>query len=273
MEKALILLGGLGLVFGIFLTYFYMRFQTSENPLISKIYELLPKANCGGCGYPGCSSFAEALAEGKVSPEKCAMIGDSQYCEICKLLGVESKEKEKKVARVMCLGGKNARKKFEYETIKTCKAVEVFYDTNLECSYGCIGYGDCVNVCPVDAIKMGENGLPVIDQEMCIACGKCVEACPKNIIKLVPYDKKEYVACMSQDKGAAVVKSCKSGCIGCGKCVEVCPVDAIKLENNLASINYDKCINCGKCVEVCPRKIILVAHGKKEKVPVQNQQG
>jgi len=259
---AITVLAGLGILFGVFLTYFHIKFHVEENPLIPKIYELMPKANCGACGFAGCSGFVEALIEGKTSIEKCALLSPENREKICKILGIESEEKERKVARVLCAGGVNAKKRFSFDTIKSCSAVNALFETNLECSFGCIGYGDCVKVCPVNAIKMGENGVPQIDEEICVGCGKCVNACPQNLIKLFPYDKKVYVSCSSHDKGAVVVKICKTGCIGCGKCVKVCPTGAIKLENNLAVIDYEKCENCGKCVEECPRKIIFKSSQK-----------
>lgn len=262
MLMAIIVLAGLGIIFGIFLTYFHTRFHVEENPIIPRIYELMPKANCGACGFPGCSSFVEALIEGKTPIEKCALLDAENRGKICEILGIEVKEKERKVARVLCFGGVNAKRKFSFDTIKSCSAVNSLFDTNLECNFGCIGYGDCVKVCPVNAIKIGEKGVPEIDEEICVGCGKCVDVCPKNIVKLLPYEKKVYVSCSSRDKGAVVVKICKTGCIGCGKCVRVCPAGAIKIENNLAVIDYEKCESCGKCVEECPRKIIFQSSKK-----------
>jgi len=180
--------------------------------------------------------------------------------KICALLGISETTKTKMVARVFCGGGENVKRKFQ-TILKDCRQLNALYDTNLECEYGCIGLGSCEKVCPFDAIKM-ENGLPQIDEEKCTGCGRCVEACPKNIIRLVPYEKKVYIACSSHDKGAKVIKICKIGCIGCGKCVKVCPNDAITLKDNLAVIDFEKCDGCGKCVEVCPRKVIFATSPK-----------
>lgn len=259
-----VILGGLGIIFGVFLTYFSIKFKTEENPVVQHLYELMPNANCGACGLAGCNAFAEALAEGKISPEKCVMMSDENMQKICSLLGIQTGEREKYIARVMCSGGNNAKKRFEYKTIKTCNAVNALFNTLLECSYGCIGMGDCIRVCPVDAISMDDNNLPSIDEEKCIGCGKCVSTCPKNIIKLVPSDKKIYIACSSHDRGPVVIKVCKTGCIGCGKCVKVCPQQAITLQDNLAVIDYAKCDNCGKCVEECPKKVIFNASLKEK---------
>ena len=255
----MIILGGLGLIFGVFLTYFSIKFKSEENPVLAKLHELMPNANCGACGMAGCSAFAEMLSEGKIEPHKCAMLPEEDLKTICSILGIEAKEREKKVARVLCYGGVNAKRKFDYKTLKSCSAVTALFGSNLQCDYGCIGLGDCVKVCPVDAITMGEDGLTIIDEEKCIGCGKCVAECPKKIIKLAPPDKKVYVACSSHDRGPVVIKNCKVGCIACGRCVKVCPLGAITMDNNLAVIDYSKCDNCGKCIEECPRKIILQA--------------
>lgn len=257
METSVIIIGGLGLFFGIFLTIIYSKFKVEENPLFLQIVSLLPNANCGGCGFAGCNDFAKNLIEGKISPEKCVMITKDALTEVCKILNIEKKEGIKLVARICCYGGVNAKKKFEYESIKTCHALNIIFDTNYECIYGCLGKGDCVRVCPVKAIQMKDNGLPEINFEKCIGCGRCVEICPKKIIKLIPIDKEVYVSCSSQDKGSIVIKICQSGCIGCGKCEKICPQKAIKIENNLPIINYERCDNCKKCVEECPRKIIF----------------
>ena len=41
-------------------------------------------------------------------------------------------------------------------------------------------------------------------------------------------------------------------CQDCYKCVRECPVKAISVENNKASIIYDRCVFCGHCTQVCP---------------------
>lgn len=260
-----LILGTLGIIFAAFLTYFNMKFKVEEDPLAASIYELMPKANCGACGLAGCSVFAELLAERKASPEKCVMLSDEDLSSICSLLGVESKNRARETARVQCFGGHNSKKKFEYNGIKSCSALNALFGTNLECRYGCLGFGDCAEVCPVNAIKIGANGLPLIDEKTCTGCGKCVEACPVNIIKLIPEEKSVYIACSSCDRGPAVIKACKAGCIGCGKCVKVCPQNAISMKDNLAVIDYEKCDSCGACAASCPRKIIFVSGSKNAK--------
>ncbi|MDD3725615.1 MAG: RnfABCDGE type electron transport complex subunit B [Candidatus Ratteibacteria bacterium] len=259
-----IILGCLGIFFGTFLTYFSIKFKTEENPLLKNLYELMPNANCGACGLAGCSAFAEAMAEGKIEPSRCVLMTDESIQKICSLLGIETEKRERQVARVLCSGGNNAKRRFEYKTIQTCNAVSGLFNTNLECSYGCLGMGDCVRICPFDVIYMDDNNLPVIDSEKCTGCGKCVAICPKNIIKLISADKNIYIACSSHDRGPIVIKACKTGCIGCGRCVKVCPQQAITMEDNLPVIDYNKCDNCGRCVEECPKKVIFDASLKEK---------
>ena len=265
MIQAAIILGGLGLAFGVILSLFHMKFRVEENPLVAAIRELLPGANCSACGYPGCANFAQALANRETSPEKCTSLNKENHSEICKKLGLEQKETVKMTARLFCSGGINANSKFSVSSIKDCRALNALFDTNLDCNFGCIGLGSCAEVCPVNCITM-VNDLPVINEDSCISCGKCVEVCPKNIIRLVPYDKKVYVACSSHDKGGRAIKVCKIACIGCGKCIKACPKDAIRLESNLAVIDHEKCDNCGRCEESCPRKVIFIAPAKQQQL-------
>ena len=131
------------------------------------------------------------------------------------------------------------------------------------CSYGCLGLGSCVAVCPFEAMRMGPNGLPEVNDERCTGCGKCVAECPRGIISLVPRSRKVHVLCSNRDKGAVARKLCKVACIACKRCEKACEHEAIKVENNVARIDYIKCTNCGKCAEVCPAKCIIDegAHG------------
>jgi NAD-dependent dihydropyrimidine dehydrogenase PreA subunit len=47
----------------------------------------------------------------------------------------------------------------------------------------CTGCGECVEVCPVDAVTV-ENDFPAIDEEWCIGCGVCVAKCPTAAAQL-----------------------------------------------------------------------------------------
>ncbi|HOL67645.1 MAG TPA: RnfABCDGE type electron transport complex subunit B, partial [bacterium] len=252
-----LVLGGLGLFFGLFLTYFFLKFHVEENPLVASLLSLLPGANCGACGEAGCAGFAQKLAEGKAIPARCVALSQENRKQLCQLLGLSETEVKAVVARVFCSGGVSAVRRFT-TNLQDCRALHALFDTHLACPSGCLGLGSCVRSCPFGAIRMGRL-LPEVDEKKCVGCGRCVEVCPKEIIKLTLLEKKVYVACSSHDRGATVMKVCKIGCIGCGRCVRICPEKAITLENNLAVIDPERCTNCGRCVPECPRKVIFVA--------------
>ena len=138
-------------------------------------------------------------------------------------LGKAAPEKEPQVATVRCGGSCEKRPRINaYDGVTSCAVAASLYGGETGCTYGCLGYGDCVTVCNFDAIAINpETRLPEVDFDKCTACGACVKACPKSIIELRkkwPKQRAVYVACMSKDKGAVVMKACKAGCIGCGKC-------------------------------------------------------
>ncbi|MEW6008848.1 MAG: RnfABCDGE type electron transport complex subunit B [Candidatus Omnitrophota bacterium] len=250
-------LSSLGLIFGIGLAIAAKKLCVATDPKLDKILSILPGANCGACGKPGCIGFAESLINGECTVDRCA-VSDAQHREsIAEILGVEAKEKIKTVATCHCNGGsKNAKDKFEYAGIKDCIAANLLSGGQKACIYGCLGFGTCARVCPFGAITMNEEDLPVVDVGKCTACGKCVVICPKKLFSLQLPEKKYYVACSSHDSGKDVMLVCSAGCIACKKCEINCPVKAIVVVDNLAKFDYNKCQNLGKCCEVCPTKII-----------------
>jgi Na+-translocating ferredoxin:NAD+ oxidoreductase RNF subunit RnfB len=256
-------LSGLGAAAAVVLYMAAQKFKVYEDPRIDEVEEALPGANCGGCGYPGCRSFAEAVVKSDdISQFNCPVGGNETMQKIAEILGQEIEEKEPLVAVVRCAGSfKNRPKTTEYDGPSSCVIEAALYGGETGCHYGCLGKGDCVEACDFDAIFMNEEtGLPYVVNENCTACGACVDSCPNDIIELMKRNKKDrqiYVACVNQDKGALARKVCKVACIGCGKCVKVCPFDAITLENNLAHIDSHKCKLCRKCVDVCPTNSIL----------------
>ncbi len=249
-------LGILGLIFGAGLAIASKRFAVQIDPRLDKIHGLLPGANCGACGGAGCFGFAESLLSGKVSIDACRVTEDAVKEQIAKLLGKSLEKKVKRYAVVRCCGGNKVKNRFLYKGIEDCVAANLVLGGQKECVYGCLGFGSCVLVCPFGAIKMSEEGLPVVDKNKCKACAKCVLICPKKLFSLIPVTQKIVVACSSHDLGKDTRLACQTGCIACRKCEQVCPVKAIQVTDNLASIDYAKCTSCGKCVEVCPVKCI-----------------
>lgn len=252
-----IVLGALGLIFGIGLAIASKRFAVHVDPRLEKIHGLLPGSNCGACGGAGCFGFAESILSGKLSIDACRVAKDATKEEIATLLGKKLEKKVKKVAVLHCNGGnKRVKDRFVYNGIKDCTAANSVMGGPKACIYGCIGYGSCVPACPFGAITMNEEGLPVINEAKCTACGKCVAMCPKKLFTLIPVTKTYIVSCSSRDFGKAVMDVCSVGCIACRKCEKACPVSAIKVVDNLAVIDYKICDNRGKCFEVCPTKAI-----------------
>lgn len=262
---SMLVVGGLGLAFGIILAWLSKRFAESIDPRIEKVAELLPGANCGACGWASCRVFAEALVNGETSVDGCLAGGGEVAEKIAEVLGVEAKVKEKEVAVLLCGGGEKIKDRFSYDGLLDCRAAQLMFGGMKECRYGCLGLGSCEAACPFGAIRM-EGGLPIIDPELCTGCGVCVKVCPKDIIILIPASKRVVVRCNSKDKGATVAKICEVGCIGCQKCEKVCEFDAIKFEDNLAQIDYTKCTDCGKCIEVCPKDTITNIQVQYEKI-------
>ncbi len=248
-------LGLFGLAFGAGLAIAAKKFAVEVDPRVTQVEDVLPSANCGACGYPGCSGFAKAVVEGEAPITGCIPGGPECASQIADILGKEAGATVKMVAVCTCGGGENAALAYDYDGIKDCRAATNVAGGPKACPFGCLGLGSCAEACPFDAIKM-EEGLPVVDFEKCTACGVCVNVCPRDLMQLVPDKKKVHVGCESTWKGKDVKSVCKVGCIGCMMCVKNCPASAIDFENNLAKINYDKCINCGVCVAKCPTNAI-----------------
>lgn len=272
-----LMLSALGVISAVVLYFVAQKFKVYEDPRIDEVEAVLPGANCGGCGYPGCRGFAEAFVKAEdISTLFCPVGGNDTMGNAAKILGKEAAAVDPMVAVVRCAGTPEHRAKTNaYDGAKSCRIATSLYSGDTGCQFGCLGLGDCVDVCNFDAIYIDEvTGLPVVDQDNCTACGACVKACPKFIIELRkkgPKGKRIFVSCVNKDKGGVAKKSCSVACIGCGKCVKTCPHDAITLENNLAYIDFNKCKLCRKCVEVCPTNAIWEVHFPARKPKVEDE--
>lgn len=254
---AAVIVGGTGVFIGFFLGISGEKFKVQTDPREEAIVGVLPGNNCGGCGYAGCSGLAAAIVKGEAEVGGCPVGGAPVAAEVAKIMGVEAGETVRKVAFVKCAGTcEKAKKDYEYFGEEDC-AMLAFVPNGgpKSCNFGCLGFGNCVKVCPFDAIHV-VDGIAVVDQEACKACGKCVEACPKQLIELVPYTSKHRVQCASKLKGKDVMAACSVGCIGCKLCEKNCPAGAVTVIDNIAHIDYDKCTGCGVCAQKCPKKII-----------------
>ncbi len=248
----------LGLLLAVVLYFVAQKFKVEEDPRIDIVEGIMPGANCGGCGQAGCRAFAEACTKAEnLDNLFCPVGGNATMKKVADALGFQVAEKAPMVAVVRCNGTcENRPKTNVYDGIATCAAKAALYSGDTGCKYGCVGCGDCVNVCNFGALSMNPaTCLPVVDEEKCTACGACTKACPKSVIELRnkgPKNRRVFVSCVSQDKGAVARKACKAACIGCGKCAKVCPFEAINVENNVAYIDFNKCKLCTKCVSECP---------------------
>ncbi len=255
---ATVVVSAVGLFIGLFLGMAGIKFAVEVDEKEEAVLGVLPGNNCGGCGFPGCSGLAAAIAKGEAPVNACPVGGEPVGKQIAEIMGVEAGESARMVAFVKCQGDcEKTTMDYDYTGVEDCAMLSFVPNGGPKsCNYGCLGYGSCVKACPFDAIHV-VNGVAVVDKEACKACGKCVAACPKNLIELIPYDAKYVVACSSHDKGPVTMKDCKVGCIGCTLCAKNCPNDAVKIENFLSTIDQEKCEGCGICMEKCPKKTIV----------------
>ena len=248
-----------GLLLGALLSFFGEKFKVEVDEKETAIREILPSANCGGCGYAGCDALAAAIAKGEAPVTACPVGGAELAEKISAIMGVEKAESKRMVAFVRCAGTcTKTRDNYVYYGPKDCRLAFLSPGHgSKKCYWGCCGFGTCAEVCPFDAIRIVDD-LAVVDKEKCKGCMKCLEACPGGLITMIPYETKYAVICSSKSKGKDVKLSCDEGCIGCKMCVPVCETGAISVIHNLARIDQEKCNGCGKCAEKCPTKVIRV---------------
>ncbi len=273
---AVIALGSIGLVAALVLFICSKKFAVKEDPRLAEVASVLPQANCGGCGFPGCSGLADALVKaadkGSIEGLSCPVGGAEVMSKVADLLGMAVANAEAKVAVVRCNGTCEMRPKTAiYSGLRTCSAMHACGAGETACGFGCLGCGDCVAVCQFGAITVNpETGIAEVDEEKCTSCGACVKACPRGIIELRKKGlkgRKVYVKCSNNDKGPAAKAACKVACIGCGKCEKECPFGAITITANLSYIDADKCRLCRKCEKVCPTHAIVAVNFPAPKAP------
>ena len=271
----IITLGVIGAISAILLYATSKKFEVYEDPRIAKVQEVLPGANCGGCGFAGCSNFAGACVKaGSLDGLRCPVGGNAVMEKVAQIIGSEVSDSEPMVAVIRCNGICQARPKSNiYDGSKSCAIASSLYGGETGCSFGCLGFGDCVKACAFDAIHINkETGIAEVDEEKCTSCGACVKACPKNIIELRkkgPKSRRIYVGCVNKNKGAVARKACNNAFIGCGKCAKECPAGAITIENNVAYIDFQKCRLCRKCVAACPTGAIQEVNFPPKKEVIQ----
>ena len=269
--QAVLILGGVGLVFGVFIAVANKRLWVWEDPRIDVVAQMLPNANCGACGLPGCRAFAEQAVAGAVAPAQCTVSGEAARGQIAQYLGVDAGSAVKNVARLLCAGGSDvAGYQAEYRGLSTCAAAAAVAGGGKGCAWGCLGLADCARVCDFDAIHMSETGLPVVDVDKCTACGDCVTACPKSLFELRPLDAKLLVQCRNLISGDDALAQCRVACTACGKCVQDAAEGLISVSSGVAVINYDEIARAEpRAVERCPTGAIVWLSGAQfARVPV-----
>jgi len=277
---ALIALGSLTLLLAIMLVVANKKLYVYEDPRIDTVDDMLPHANCGACGFPGCRPFAEALVTGKVLPGKCSVSTDDGRAAIASFLGVDLGAEEKRVARLACAGGTNvAITRAHYQGIISCQAASLVSGGGKGCFWGCLGHGDCGVVCDFDAITMNDFGLPVVDVDKCTACGDCVEVCPKDLFSLQPISHRLWVACKNLEQGDDILEECQVGCTACGRCAMDAPGNLISMINNLPVVSYSENHNTQVPIQRCPTGAIVwlddklgVVKGKESKKIIRKGQ-
>jgi electron transport complex protein RnfB len=253
----IIVLGGLGLFFGILLSLAGIKLKTKTNPQLESIKDILPGVNCGGCGRAGCGAFADDVFTGKAESDECPVGGAELSYKIADIMGIEASVSTRKTAYIKCIGSdRHSLFLFKYQGVKNCRAaVRLVGGGSKGCTYGCLGGGSCMAACMFNAIKIAD-GIAVVDNEKCTACKVCVNACPKGLIEMIPYSRDIRVGCNAREESKTIRQNCTLGCIGCKLCIKSCQYDAIHTEGRLARIFYEKCNGCGACVEACPRGCI-----------------
>ena len=266
MVFPVLIVGGLGLVAAVVLAVAAKVMAMPADELFDAVRAGLPGANCGACGYAGCDDYAKAVAHGGAKTNLCTPGGSDVAASISAAMGVAAEEVKAQYAIVRCSGNCYATDSvMDYQGKKSCAACNYFYQGKGSCSHGCLGYGDCIDVCQYGAIAV-VDGIAVVDKSLCTGCGMCAKACPNSLIAVIPASSTVYVGCSSNDKGAFTRKVCKHGCIGCKKCEKGCEAGAISISNNLASIDPEKCTNCGKCLSECPTHAIVSCNARCEAI-------
>jgi electron transport complex protein RnfB len=256
MLAAVLSLGCIGMVAAVALGFAAKKFAVEVDPRELAALEVLPGANCGACGFPGCAGYAKALVSGTVDLNQCPPGGADVVAKLARIMGVEASASAREIAVVLCQGdNRKAQLRYRYLGLEDCNAAQKIAGGPKACPGGCLGLGSCLRACPFGAIEMTADGLAVISREKCTGCRKCISVCPRSVIRMTPYASTVHVLCNSHDKGATVRKYCQVGCIGCHICQKTVP-DAYRIDNFLATVIYEHDGDAVEAIAKCPTKCI-----------------
>ena len=258
-------IGGLGVAAALGLGAAAKIFYVEVDPLVEAVEEALPGANCGGCGFAGCSSAAEAIAAGLRPPSICVGGGPEVQLEVASLLGVELTATEPQIAKVGCrYPVSRADLKFQYAGMTDCRGAVLMAGGPKECPVGCIGLGTCAKACPFDALSIGKDGLPVVDPVKCTGCGTCVRECPVGIMQLTSVSDRILGEFTTDQCHAPCQRTCPAG------------IDMPEQIRQTALGNYDKALLTIKernplpliCGRICPHPCELACRRNLSDEPV-----
>lgn len=254
----LAVLGGLTFVLATGLVVANRRLHVDIDERIDVVETMLPGANCGACGWPGCRAFAEALVAGDATPGKCTVGSADANAAIAAFLGIDVGAEEARVARLACAGGNNvARNRAHYTGDASCRSASVVSGGGKSCFWGCLGLGDCERSCDFDAITMSAESLPIVDESACTACGDCVEICPKDLFSLHPVSHRLWVACRNLEAGDEVLEDCEVACTACARCAVDAPPGLIEMRANLPIVDYAGPHETRLPIDRCPTGAIV----------------
>jgi electron transport complex protein RnfB len=251
----------LSAVMGVLLVIANVKLAVHVDPRQKAIEAALPQANCGNCGYASCAAYAKAVHEETTTVDRCTVGGPPVAARVAELMGVELAVNYPFRPVIHCGATTEDRlQRGTYLGVPTCAAANVVGGVQ-GCTYGCLGFGDCVESCNYDAMTM-VDGLPRINYENCVGCGACIRACPRNIIEQIPFkaERMLVVTCASQDPGKRVREVCKVGCIGCAACAKAQP-ELFQMSGNLAVLNYQAYAedqDFEPALAKCPRESLVV---------------
>lgn len=235
-----------------------------EDPRVEAVVGVLPGANCGGCGFAGCENYAQAVVnDPNVPANLCVAGGEEAGINVGNLTGKSVAAMEPQISFRRCekVEGKVAVR-FQYQGMPSCAAAALLAtgQGTDQCRHSCLAHGDCIKVCPFDALYL-RDGLIRVNPARCTGCGQCTKACPRNILEVIPRRARVMVCCSSKDKGKVVMEICEAGCIQCLRCKRKCPAGAISIVDGRVHVDQKLCLSygeeCGQaCVEACERHIL-----------------
>lgn len=262
---------GMAVLLAIGLTIASVKLHVQQDPRVEQVDEALPGANCGGCGYAGCTAYAKAVVAGETPVNACTPGGEEVANRLAEIMGVSFDVSVQTRPVLHCSAEYDQRKgHMPYDGVPTCTAANLVPGVQ-GCAFGCLGFGDCMESCPFDAIHM-HNGLPAFDYDKCTSCGACEKACPRDLIEMIPFTKESMlvVGCANHDPPKVVKQVCEVGCIGCGACTR--QSDVFGITRFKADIDYDKYESIEQvrpAFEKCPAAALVVFGEKGKRVPVK----